>query len=423
MGKKTRRKPPAKRSGHRQSARPAARVVHNGVSDTQGAPNLASLVRAAVVPATTRPARTGATDVATLRVDETQPAASGCMASAAAELPPQGLAVTYSFDAPESGEPYAVAIRFTGSRVGVDGKPGAGDRFDQVVRADGLQPGTGRVTVTARPQGVTGGEWKVLAAPVEDAATPDAIKKLPRLVIGTTTSYGHLSQGPGVRLSAWPVLVSLGAVVAVALQAVLAARAGIAVGAVLVLSLLACLLGFVGGKVWYLVLHRRHPREFLRAGACIQGFLLVAFGVLAGGALVSGLPVGALLDATAPGAMLGMAVGRPGCFLTGCCTGRPTASRWGLWSSNRSVGARRVPVQLIEAGVALVIGVVALILVLAVRLPVPGAVFVGVLAAYTFCRQLLFPLRVDSHTRRGRVAVMAICAAVLSASVGVSLLS
>ncbi|MFI7679468.1 prolipoprotein diacylglyceryl transferase family protein [Actinophytocola sp. NPDC049390] len=361
--------------------------------------------------------------MATLRVDETQPAASGCMASAAAELPPQGLAVTYSFDAPESGEPYAVAIRFTGSRVGVDGKPGAGDRFDQVVRVDGLHPGTGRVTVTARPQGVTGGEWKVLAAPVVDAATPEAIKELPRRVIGTTTSYGHLSQGPGVRLSAWPILVSLGAVVAVALQAVLAARAGIAVGAVLVLSLLACLLGFVGGKVWYLVLHRRHPREFLRAGACIQGFLLVAFGVLAGGALVSGLPVGALLDATAPGAMLGMAVGRPGCFLTGCCTGRPTASRWGLWSSNRSVGVRRVPVQLIEAGVALVIGAVAFVIVLAVRLPVPGAVFVGVLAAYTFCRQLLFPLRVDSHTRTGRVAAMAICAAVLSASVGVSLLS
>jgi phosphatidylglycerol:prolipoprotein diacylglycerol transferase len=78
--------------------------------------------------------------------------------------------------------------------------------------------------------------------------------------------------------------------VALMLQALLAARAGISVGAVLTLSFLGCLLGFVGGKTWYLVLHRKHPREFVTAGACIQGFLVVALGDLAWGRCCFGYP-------------------------------------------------------------------------------------------------------------------------------------
>jgi redox-sensing transcriptional repressor len=41
--------------------------------------------------------------------------------------------------------------------------------------------------------------------------------------------------------------------------------------------------------------------------------------------------------------MLGLAVGRVGCFFTGCCASRSSASRWALWSSNRSVGLRTRP--------------------------------------------------------------------------------
>jgi len=62
---------------------------------------------------------------------------------------------------------------------------------------------------------------------------------------------------------------------------------------------------------------------------------------------------------------VGMAIGRPGCFFAGCCSGRPTVSRWGLWSSDRRIGIRRIPIQLIEAAAALLIGVTALSLTLA----------------------------------------------------------
>lgn len=49
--------------------------------------------------------------------------------------------------------------------------------------------------------------------------------------------------------------------------------------------------------------------------------------------------------------------GRPGRFFAGCCAGRPTASRSGLWSSDRVLAVRRIPVQLWEAATALLIGV------------------------------------------------------------------
>lgn len=362
-------------------------------------------------------------DVANLDVDEEQPPSRGCAAGVLAEVDPQGLAATYTFDAPVSPEPYAVAIRFVGARVGVKGGPDTADYFERVERVDGLTADSGRVAMTTRVQGISLGEWRVLAAPDVQSGTAQAVKPLPRLVVATRTTFGLLAQGPSVRLSAWPALVGLGAVVAVGLQALLVARADINALAVLALSLVGCAFGFVGAKVWYLVLNRKHLREFLSAGACIQGFLLVALGVLALGAMFLRLPVGVILDATTPGVFFGMAIGRPGCFLTGCCAGRPTTSRWGRRSSDRRLVIRRYPVQLLEAAAALVLGVVAFVLVLTVQPPMPGAIFVGALAAYTVCRQLLFPLRTESHTPTGRKATMAVSLLVLVAVVVGSVLA
>jgi len=41
-------------------------------------------------------------------------------------------------------------------------------------------------------------------------------------------------------------------------------------------------------------------------------------------------PMARLLDAYAPGALVGLAIGRIGCFLGGCCAGRPTTLPWGV---------------------------------------------------------------------------------------------
>lgn len=215
-------------------------------------------------------------------------------------------------------------------------------------------------------------------------------------------------RAPGVRIGAWPVLVGTGAVAALVLQALLASRFGLPAGRVLALSLVACLLGLGGAGLYYRLEHPRQPgTPATSRGMCIQGFVLAAVGTVVAGALLFGLPVGRLVDVTAPGLMIGMAIGRIGCFLGGCCAGRPTASRWGIWSSDRRLGVRRIPTQLFESVLALLIGSVAGAVLLVGDAGPAGAVFVATLATYTFGRQLLFPLRsAPRHTRYGRPVVM-----------------
>ena len=324
-----------------------------------------------------------------------------------------GVAPTYSFQAPDTGGVYDLAVRFVGLRKDVAGEPTSRDRFERVERVEGLPANGEPAALTARVQHVNGGDWRVVAEPLDQTA---AATRFPRRVIEIHSQFAQLAQGPRVRPWSWPMLVGLGAVVALVVQAWLASRIGIGVLSILALSLAGCLLGFVGGKLWYLGLHRKPLSQFLNAGACIQGFLLVSLAVLAGGAAILGLGVGDVLDVTTPGIFLGVAVGRPGCFLTGCCAGRPTGSAWGLVSSDRRVAVRRIPVQLLEALSGLVIGTAGLGVVLLGSRPVPGALFVASLAAYTLVRQLLFPLRVESRTSKGRIRTMALSGIVLLAA-------
>jgi phosphatidylglycerol:prolipoprotein diacylglycerol transferase len=143
----------------------------------------------------------------------------------------------------------------------------------------------------------------------------------------------------------------------------------------------------------------------------MQVFLLGAFGSLLGFAWLTDLPVLRLLDLTTPGVFAAMALARPGCWLGGCCVGRPTASRWGIWSSDRRVGVRRIPVQLLESALAAAVAVVSLALVLAVDQPSYGLVLVLSASLCTLGRQPLFPLRAEARrTSRGPVLVSVVAA-------------
>jgi phosphatidylglycerol:prolipoprotein diacylglycerol transferase len=127
----------------------------------------------------------------------------------------------------------------------------------------------------------------------------------------------------------------------------------------------------------------------------VDGFLVVAPIVAAIALVVTDLPVGRTIDAVAPGLFLAVALGRIGCLLAGCCAGRCTASRWALWSSDRRVGARRVPAQLIEAAAGAVLAVVGAWFVLNVDPPVHGGVFIVSLGVYAVIRQVVLRLRAE----------------------------
>lgn len=295
-----------------------------------------------------------------------------------ADVEPQALGLTYFFGAAASGDPYPVTIRFTGRRVGAKGKLLPRDRFDVTETVEHVVPGSGRLAVTVRVVDIAPGEWQVTATPVNETrsgagSSRSAMGRQPRLPVATasgTTGYARVIQvrAPGAHLGAWPALVGLGVAAGLAIQVLLATHAHLDATRIVALSLAASLVGLVGAKFYYLAghylmrrflpAHRNDERPaVVTAGLCIQGFVAGVVVTLVVGALVTGVSVGALLDVTAPGLFFGMTIGRFGCFFGGCCAGRPTASRFGLWSSDQRLGVRRIPTQLLESSLALCIAI------------------------------------------------------------------
>src|SRR5207244_12146515 len=112
---------------------------------------------------------------------------------------------------------------------------------------------------------------------------------------------------PGILPGIWGAMVTLGMAVALALQALVISGDHLAVGPWLSVSLVAIVVGIVGAKVWFIVLHwSEHRLE----GWCIQGFIASAPLAAAIVLTVIGVPAGVFLDVTAPGLLIGLAVGR-----------------------------------------------------------------------------------------------------------------
>lgn len=330
-----------------------------------------------------------------------------------AELTPHGLGVTYWFDTPRDGEPFGVKVRLVGRRLGVRGKPGRRDSFDVEETLPDVVPGSGPVAVTTSVTEIEPGEWQITATArmIRGGRGRDArsAEKLPNGSSTGVTTYAPLvrNTAPGAHLGVWPALVGVGATLALASQFVLTRRNDLPAGRILLLSLVASLVGLIGAKVYYAVEHRGRSRGLLTAGMCIQGFVIGVIGALLVGSAVLDLRPGALVDLTTPGLFFAMAIGRLGCFFGGCCAGRPTGSRWALWSSDRRLGVRRIPTQLLESALATAIGLGSLAIVISPSSDAGGAVFVAALAAYVFGRQVLFPLRsLPRNTRAGRKITM-----------------
>ena len=317
------------------------------------------------------------------------------------EVEPQELGVTYWFDAAPDGAPYSVTVHISG-RLRGQPAPDQPETFTVLGIVNDVIPGSGRIALTTRVSDLAHGTWDVTAVPVQPAPEGSSEDWMPvtdpRLPSGTacgTTALGPVVRvlAPGVRLGAWPALVGAGTVLALFIQSLHAQHLGLPVQRLIPLSLVTCFLGLLGAKTYYLATHPQERRSFLTPGMSIQGFVLAAVAALLAGSLLLGLSPGPVLDSAAPGLLLGMMVGRFGCLLGGCCAGRPTSSRWGVWSSDRSLGVRRVPVQLLESSLAGVVGALALYGVTVFGASAGGLIFVAGVAAYTAGRQVLFPLR------------------------------
>lgn len=225
----------------------------------------------------------------------------------------------------------------------------------------------------------------------------------------------------GLEIHAYPAMLYTGLVVGIVASHALAARSGLDGGRVYGALLILVVPALAGARLLYAVLHwnvfRREPsRLWNRAegGAALYGGLLLAFAFSLPIVPLFGIPFGAFWDVATLTILVGMAFTKVGCLLHGCCSGRPTRGWLALRLPDaRGVVCPRVPSQLLEAGLALaLIGVSVLVWG---RRPFPGAVFLLALMGYGAGRFALEPAR-ETVDRLGGLSVNRLLSALLVAA-------
>ena len=117
--------------------------------------------------------------------------------------------------------------------------------------------------------------------------------------------------------------------------------------------------GFVGGRILYILVEWEYflnePLRtiFSRGGFDFYGGFILAFAVGIWQIRRKGLNIWRTTDIFAPAVVIAHAISRIGCFLNGCCYGRPTNSWLGvsfpLDSLAGSVGRPLIPIQLFSS--------------------------------------------------------------------------
>jgi len=202
-----------------------------------------------------------------------------------------------------------------------------------------------------------------------------------------------------VRLHSYTFFLYLGLLFGTFAGHAAARSGGLDARRVVLATLLLLVPALVGARLLFVASHwplyRRDPRRIWRrseGGASLYGGLLLAVPISWPLLRMLGLPVAAFWDVASFTMLVGLAFTRVGCLLNGCCGGRPTASRFSVHLPDaHGVWARRVPVQLIELGLALVL--LSAATVAWEREQLAGALFLQVMIVYALARLLLDPWR------------------------------
>jgi phosphatidylglycerol:prolipoprotein diacylglycerol transferase len=209
---------------------------------------------------------------------------------------------------------------------------------------------------------------------------------------------------PGVRIYSFPAMLYLGLLFGMIAGMYTTKRAELDPTRMLIAMLVLTVSGLFGARLTHVIFHwrlyRRAPARIWRrseGGAALQGGLLLMAPVSVPLLDLLQLPFARSWDVMAFVVLIAVVFGRVGCLLNGCCGGRPTYGWFGLClPDTRGVWRRRIPTQLMDAGAA------ALLLLVAVGLwnwqLFPGAVVLASLGAYALIRAALQARReVQAH--------------------------
>jgi phosphatidylglycerol:prolipoprotein diacylglycerol transferase len=214
--------------------------------------------------------------------------------------------------------------------------------------------------------------------------------------------------GP-VSIFTYGVLLAAAYLIGLQVAVARAEKRGIPRAQMMDLGIYVIVSAFIGAKLLLVLVDFDHFLEnpadlfsLVRSGGVFYGGLLAATAVAIWHVRRHRLPVWPVADAIAPGIALGHVVGRLGCFLGGCCYGRPTDVPWAVTFTSPDAAANvgtplgipLHPTQLYEAGAELLILVLLLALEKRGR-SFPGRTFFGYLAVYGVSRFIIEMYRGD----------------------------
>ena len=159
------------------------------------------------------------------------------------------------------------------------------------------------------------------------------------------------------------LMIGIGFILAMLLAEYRAKRLGLREEAIIDITIIAGVSGFLGAKLLYVIVEFD---EFIKNPKAVLGSAgFVVYGGIIAGVLccmlyckVKKLNFMEYFDLVMPEIALAQGFGRIGCFLAGCCYGRETTSHFGVIfpvGSQAPAGVKLIPTQLISAGADFVI--------------------------------------------------------------------
>jgi len=135
------------------------------------------------------------------------------------------------------------------------------------------------------------------------------------------------------------IMVVLAIVAVIAISLLEAKRVGLAEDHIYNMGLWAIIGGILVSRLFHVIdkwdYYMANPRQIIGfEGLTVYGAVLGALLAVIIYCWVKKLSFWQVGDVVAPGAILGQAIGRIGCFLNGCCYGLPTSLPWGVVYTN-----------------------------------------------------------------------------------------
>jgi phosphatidylglycerol:prolipoprotein diacylglycerol transferase len=205
----------------------------------------------------------------------------------------------------------------------------------------------------------------------------------------------------GLNIYSYPAMLYVGLLAGVFVGAYVAQSSGMSADRFAIAITILLIPALAGSRLYFVLtrweLYRHDPARIWRrteGGMAMYGGFILAVPLSIPLLRLLGLPFAGFWDAAALTILLGMAFTRIGCFLNGCCGGRPSDAWFALiLPDHHGIWQRRIPTQLMEMAFALLLFGAALALRNVV--PFPGAIFCLVLAGYGLGRWVLESLRED----------------------------